>query len=490
MNFKEIGTSGLKQYSGFVEEAYSTELRWPSVQPLYSRLRRSDPEISTVRQVFTSLARGCSIDWQLPDEPNEADKAAAEFAQQAIDDMEGGPGRFLETLVSHVPFMGWGWWEVLPGVRNPNWRPPEGDPWRSEYDDGRIGIRRLAWRDTSSFSGWVFSDSGRLEGMVQMDFPNPTVTLPLDGSMHITFGDADNPEGLSPLEAVWRLERLKYGLEVVQGIGFEHTAGILKIMAEQGLTANDKVEVQRVARAAMTAQEGNYIALPKGIEAEFLDVNFTAAGAILEAIRYYGLLKLQVFLSQWVAIASTAGGGAYSAMSDASSMFMTIFNAMMEGFAGQIDDQIGRRLFEWNNFPGMTKRPRLVITPIEKTISLGELGSLLGPLKNAIPLGDEDFIAIRQKTGFLPETLPEVEEEPEPEPEPEEEPQDEETPPEDEQPEETPEGGEGEDAGEDAGTGEEEADTGTREQARQIAERQARWTRYLLKHPEVMRNGE
>lgn len=55
------------------------------------------------------------------------------------------------------------------------------------------------------------------------------IILPLDNSLHITFGDANNPEVLSPLEAVWRLERLKYGYEVVMGIGSEHSAGRLKI---------------------------------------------------------------------------------------------------------------------------------------------------------------------------------------------------------------------------------------------------------------------
>lgn len=474
VDYKEIGDRGIKQWMGYIEAAYSADLRWPGVQPLYSRLRRSDPEISAVRQVFAALARGCSIDWQLPDEPNDADKEAQAFAQSVTDDIAGGPGAFLETMVSQVPFMGWGWWEVVPGVRDPNWTPPNDDDWRSEFTDGRVGIRRLAWRDSSSFYAWDLADNGRLRGMVQQNFPKPAVTLPIERSLHLTFGDNDNPEGLSPLEAVWRLERIKYGLEVVQGIGFEHTAGILKFSAENGLTPADKAEVKQAARSAMSAQEGNYLALPKGVLAEFLDVPFTAAPAILEAIRYYGLLKLQVFLTQWIAIASTAGTGAYSAMSDASSMFITTFNAMLDGFANQMDAQIGKRLFTWNNFPGMTKRPKLIITGIDKTIALGELGSIITALKGVMPLGDEDFIAIRKKTAFLPETLPEVDETPQPEPEPEEEPEPE-NEGEENEPEPTADDNEGENA-----------DNETSEQARQMAQREYRWQRYLIEHPEAL----
>jgi hypothetical protein len=179
MDYKEIGTSGLKEMMGFINEAYNRELQWPGVQPLYSRLRRSDPEITVIRQIYSALARGVSLEWELPDEPNDADKKAQEFAEQVLEDMDGGPGAFLETLVSHVPFMGWGWWEVVPGLRDPSWTPPGDDPWRSTYDDGKIGIRRLAWRDSSSFYGWKFSDTGRLKAMTQQDFLHKPIIYPL-----------------------------------------------------------------------------------------------------------------------------------------------------------------------------------------------------------------------------------------------------------------------------------------------------------------------
>jgi hypothetical protein len=465
MQYDELGTPGIKQSMGFIEEAYNRELFWPSVQPLYSRMRRSDPEIATVRQVFAALARGVKIDWEMPDEPSDDDKAAQEFAQQVVEDMAGGAGDFLETLVSQVPFMGWGWWEVLPGLRDPDWHAPGEDGWQSEHSDQRIGIRRLAWRDSSSFYGWDLSETGRVRGLVQQDGMKPKVTLPLARSLHVTFGDSVNPEGLTPLEAVWRLERIKYGLEAIQGMGFEHAAGHLSVTSENTLTAQDKLDIQRTARNIMTAQEGNYAAWPKGMTGELKDTPFTAAPALLDAIRYYGILKMLTYNMQWMAISSLSGSGSYAALNDSSSMFMVGYNAMMSGFARQLDDQLGRRLFAWNAgaFPGMTRRPRLTITAIEKTISLGELASLLGPIKNTMPLGEEDFIAIRRRTGFLPETLPEIESKPEPEPE--EAPAEEE--PEDEQAEDEPTA--------------EEAET-----AEAMAAREKHWITYLKQHPEAM----
>ena len=82
-----------------------------------------------------------------PDDPTPDDQSAADFGNEALLDIEHGPSALLETIVSYVPFMGWGWWEIVPGLRREGWRPPGNDPWRSRYDDGLLGIRRLAWLD-------------------------------------------------------------------------------------------------------------------------------------------------------------------------------------------------------------------------------------------------------------------------------------------------------------------------------------------------------
>jgi hypothetical protein len=471
-SYNETGSTGLRQYSGFVEEAFARELRWPAVQPLYSRMRRSDPEISMVRFVFSALARGLSFEVQEPDDPADADHRASEFVESVLEDMDGGPSTFVDTLVSNVPFFGWGVWEIVPGLRSPTWNPPGDDDWRSQKTDGAVGIRRLGWRDSSSFYRWVFADNGKATGMVQSVFPNPMITLPLADCLHVTMGDAHNPEGLTPMEAVWRMERIKYGLEIVQGIGFEHSAGYLDVKAEQALTPQDKIDVRNAAKAVMTAQEGNYAVWPKGFTGELKDINYSAAAALLEAIKYYGVVKLQLFMSQWMALSATTGTGSQAAMTDSSSMFMTAFNSMMEGFAAQIDHAIVPKLAKWNPgiFSGLTAMPRITISSLGKKVSLAQLAQLLGPLAAVMPLGDDDFKAIRKLTDFLPENLPEVEtpEAPEPEPEPvkppvEDMPEDDTPDTEDDIPDDMPE-------------------------AERQASLQSRWARYLLKHPEMMQH--
>lgn len=405
--FTEIGTPGRAVFAGVINEAYLAELRWPHVWPLYKRILRADPEVAVARYLFETLARQVEFEPQLPENPSDDDKRALEFVVQALDDIDGGMTRFIQKAATHVPLLGWGWWEAIPGRRDTNWRPPDAeDPWRSRYSDGLVGIRRLAWRDPSSFMRWDIDDyTGRLRGMVQMDIPNPLVTIPLNRSVHLTFGDPDNPEGLPVLESMYRLERYKFGLEVVQGIGYEHTAGYLSVPFEKQPSTEDQKRVKAAARAILTAQEGNYAAWPPGVKGEFIDVDFTAGRSLLDVIRYYSMLKLQLVFMQWVAMSTTSSVGSYSAVQDSTKMFIVTFNAMMAGFADQFDQQVGRRLFQYNPgaFPGMTARPRIAASRVSKEIDLKDLADFMTAFGTMFELSEQDQVDIRRQSGVLGE---------------------------------------------------------------------------------------
>lgn len=411
--FNEAGKSGLNESNGFVHDAYNQALYWPQVQPMYHRLRTSMPEIVAIRQAFTAWARRIQPKVELPDNPTDDDKKFQDFILSDFENMEGGFGGLIDTMVNHVPFNGWGWWEAVPSRRLVDWKPPGADDeWRSEEDDGLVGLRRLAWRDASTFSGWDLNDKQKLRGMKQRIDMEPEITLPLNQSLHITYGGNNSPEGNTPLQAVWRLERIKFGLEVIQGIGFEHAAGYLDIRKiEKGdLSTDAKSLVKDAARAILTAQEGNYALWPFGIEGNVKDINFQAAGNILEAIKYYGILTLSVYVMQWIALNVFTSTGSFASADNSTDMSVNVYNGMMDGFAQQYSDQIGRRLYMWNkdSFPNMTKRPKIKFSHIEKTVAIETLGNFWSQINGIIPLGEDDYKAFREKTQFLPTNLPTV----------------------------------------------------------------------------------
>jgi 2'-5' RNA ligase len=416
-NFQEVGAPGLNAFAGYVNEAYNRELYWPDVAPVYNRIWRSDPEASVARVIQGSMAAKLSVSFDTHpsvEKPSDDDKRAVEFGNEVLEDMQGGITRWITSCAARVPFYGWGWWEVVPGLRRKGWRPPSDDGWRSEYDDGLVGVHKLAFRHYSSFYSWDMDDKKViLRGMMQNDPPNPIVTIPTDRSLHVTFGDPDNPEGLATMEAMWRLERYKHNLEMVQGIGFEHSAGIAKFTTDGDLDESAKTIIRNAARAIMMAQEGNYMALPNKIESEILDVDFSAAEQIINAIRYYGILKLALLGMQWAALGTLSPYGSYSSIKDANEFYLNVFNSMVEGFVNQADQQVGRRLYDnpvnAAAFPGMTRRPVLAVSRAQKTVDLDQLGAFMQAMTIAgMALDNDDWVAVRRKSDFLPETMPET----------------------------------------------------------------------------------
>lgn len=408
--FKELGSTGLPVMGEYINAAYNADLRMPAAYTDFNRIHRSDPEMAMIRRAFAALAGQQQILVSPPARANAAEERATLFLQQCLEEVADGMPAFKETLVGYVPFWGWGWWEVPLGVRSDSFRAE--DDWHSRYNDGLIAPRGLSFRHPSSFYSWeIEPKTKKTTGLVQLDTPNPMVTIPRQRSVHITLGDAINPEGWSPLEAIYRLERYKYSLEIILGMGFEHSSGHVKFTVREQLSSGDESRIAAAARAILSAQEGNYITeIADKFTANLIDVPFAAATALLESIRYYGLLKLQIFSMQWIAIATTAGTGAYAAATDASSMGIMAYNGMTESAIDQLNRQLVTRLFDHPinaaAFAGMVNRPRIMITPVEKTISLNELAQFVQQIAPIVPLTAEDIAAVRRKSGFLPEPDP------------------------------------------------------------------------------------
>lgn len=407
--FGTVGVGGTPAYGGFITAAYLKQLQWPGGWPEYNRLWRTDPEVTIVRQLFTALSGRMGLTVELPEgaENNEADQRAKDFYLSVIG--EGLFEQWLQSAIQTVPFMGWGWWEAPLGVRSEKFTADDG--WHSGYDDGLFAIRALAFRDYSTFYRWEMDSAGRVTGLWQSapTYGVPMTLIPLAQSAHITYGDHNNPEGLSPLEVLYRLERITYGLSVVQGIGYEHTAGHVVFTVANQIDSQSKGVLREAARALLTAQEGNYVTeILEKFTARIVDTPFAAAQHLEETINHLRLLKLAIFGMQFVGISTMSNSGSYAALDDSSSLAMTIFNSMAEGFVEQLDRQVGARLFALPRnkaaFRGMSVRPVLKLKNVTKRPALNELGQFAAILNAISPLGEDDMIAIRSQSGFLPTT--------------------------------------------------------------------------------------
>src|SRR3972149_5974803 len=123
------------------------------------------------------------------------------------------------------------------------------------------------------------------------------------------------------------------------------------------------------------------------------------------------MLKLALYNMQWVAMSTISATGSYAALKDSTALWLMAFNQMMASGVQQLDEQIGTRLLKWNaaKFRNITRRPALKISKAEKLIDLQELGAFMSLIKDVMPLGDDDYLEFRKRTGFMPETLPTTE---------------------------------------------------------------------------------
>jgi len=402
----ELGSLGIKATSGLLSLAELPELKWPAAYKLFERIRRTDSEIGLiVRPVFSTWGRRTGIEVVLPDNPTPDDYEFQQYAETMFSEIQDGFETFIDTMVSYTPFHGWAYWNVVWGLRDGE----ELDGWSSAYSDGLPAIRKLSFRHPSTMVGWQWADnnntSSKFMGLIQ-SINGQRKLVPIEQSLHLKFGDQIVPEGLSPLEAIYRNAKMKGGLEYVFGIGADHAAGFLKIETEgRDIQPADRAKVADLAYNALAASPGNFALFPRGMKGTLEHSSFSAASSLLEAIRYYGLLKLQAYQMQVVAMATTADTGARSALSEGGNFATAFFNSMIQGFGSQFNTQIGKKLLRHpvinQRFPNLSKNIVFRFKAIPKDIALADIVKLIPVMDKYHTLTTDDWASIRQQTGIF-----------------------------------------------------------------------------------------
>ncbi len=407
VEFVEKGSSTSSAWGTLISSIANTDFSWPEIWEEFDEIRRTNPEVTIVRMLYTSTARDVNLKYEPPADFTPEDEEFTDFLNSCLADID--LEKFKETLITQVPLMGWGVWEIVPGLRVEGWKAPDGEIWESFNTDGLIGIRKLAWRDQSTLEKFKYNDVGNAEFMVQRVWPAEAVDLLLANCLHLMYGDQTIPTGLSPFQAVTRLRRIKHALEIVQGMGFEHAAGHVKFTVKGKLTDEAKVQLEETAKALMTAAQGSYATeIEDQFEFDLEDVTFSAAADLLKTISYYGMVILQIFASHFIAVATTADTGSYSAASDHSAIYLAAFNAIMGGFAKQTGRQLARylRLVNGDKFKNITAYPELKASEVKKVVDLSNLAQFLTAFSGVFPMSEDDAAMIRERSRVLPTEQP------------------------------------------------------------------------------------
>lgn len=203
----EIGSVGLKQSAGHIQEEYRRELRFPEA----CRTFRAMSQDATIRSAISLVEMMISrVDWtvDLGVEPDAAMKERGAFLESVIHDMDHSFNDFIREVTSMYTY---GFCVNEKVYRRRTYEAG------SSYNDNKIGIKKLPVRSQDTISKWIFSEDGRdLLGLEQSLYGvqggERYINLSTDGVIQIprkkfllfrVDAKRDNPEGNSPLRGCY-----------------------------------------------------------------------------------------------------------------------------------------------------------------------------------------------------------------------------------------------------------------------------------------------
>lgn len=396
--FQEIGVSGLKVYSGYVNEEYLPELRGERAIKVYRQMGEGDAIVCAVLTAVGLILR--AVDWQVEpaDESNEAE-AEAEFVRTLWDDMSHPFPEFLGEVLSMIQF-GWAWHEIVLKRRG---SPDQQDPaLRSKFTDGRIGIRKLPIRSQDSLFRWQVQSDGGIDGLWQMPpTGGPLLYLPIQrGLLFRTTSRKNNPEGVSILRAAYESWYLKKTIQQMEAIGIERELAGLPVVSipAQYLNGTDdksKTIVEKytkVARDLKFNQQGG-IVIPSDC---FVDANGTMTSARLvevkllttggrraidtdPVVRRHNQDMAKSALADFIMLGDTKGS--YALSKNKSELFLRACETYLNVIAEVLNRFLLPRIWTYNGLPPelMPKMKPGRVAPVD----LVELGAYITALAGA-----------------------------------------------------------------------------------------------------------
>lgn len=385
VNFKQLGTSGLRRYGGYVYEEFLADLRWPWAARVYQEMSDNDPVVGGILYLSEMLIRNAG--WSVKARSEEpADVEAAKFLQECMDDMDTSWADTICEILSMLPY-GFSFHELVYKIRR---GPDETDgKFNSKYTDGRIGWKRMPIRAQSTLHEWEFAEDGDIKAFVQLAPPNyQVISIPLSkGLLFRTKVSRDNPEGRSMLRNAYRPWYFKKHIEEIEGIGIERDlAGLPVLTSPEGMDLWDTEDPRMVALKANAeelvrgirrdSEEG--ILLPNGWNLELLASGSSRQFDTNAIINRWDNRIAITMLSDLILIGGDKTGS-FALADTKQSLLSAALEAQVANIADVFNKHAVPKLFKYNNFPGIVEYPEIVPGQVE-TPALKEIALLLRAL--------------------------------------------------------------------------------------------------------------
>ena len=244
-DFMEIGSSGLVQYAGQVEEDFLRQLQGRRGSAIYREMAENHPVIGGILQSVDMLFR--SVDWTV--EPSDSDNQAAidqaEFVSDCLNDMSVTWQDTVSNILSMLVY-GFSYHEIVYKRRSGY----SNDGTSSKFNDGKIGWRKLPARAQDTVYRWKFDSTGGIEGAIQN---NPIsgdgeVFIPIEKALLFrTTTRLNNPKGKSILRSAYTSWYYQKRITTIEAIGIERDLAGLPVAYVPPQLLSDNATSQETA---------------------------------------------------------------------------------------------------------------------------------------------------------------------------------------------------------------------------------------------------
>lgn len=248
---RDIASTGLRQWGGYVREEYLPQLRGRELTRTYREMIDGNATVGAVMFAITSAMR--AVRWrEIPANDTAEAKRWAEFAESLRNDMSTP---WENHVVEVLSMLGYGYHISECVYKKREGRKNESENVASSrYKDGLIGWRRLPTRGQDTILRWYFDTNGQTTGVQQMPWVGRMIDLPIQKFLLFRpLAHKNSPEGRSVLRNAVRPHHFIKRLEEMEAILFERLSGLPTIYAPQQLIAAAQSGKDAAATAAYAA---------------------------------------------------------------------------------------------------------------------------------------------------------------------------------------------------------------------------------------------
>ena len=394
IRLSQMGNNGVRVVSGHIAEEENRALRWPYAMQTYSKMLKDATIAPAIAAIEGAVAQ---VPWNVVATPGKEEEQAAQvkFLKQVMVDMESPFREAIRYMATHNSY-GFAVTEKVYRYREYS----KG----SKFNDGLIGLKKLAPIPQETVVAWNFRDKGKeLDGLYQappsvsnkdsfdVSVTNEPTFIPRKKFILVrNSSNKNNPEGSSPLKSVYRAWRYKQTYEEFEATQVAKDVRGLKVLylppqyMSPDASPDDRAIYEFYQRgiASLNNNEQTSLILPmfrdekgnKMFELDVVSVMGTQTNSVHEIINR---LKKEIItgLSAAQLILGQEGGGSFSLAESLDGVTKMVVNERLTQIAEQLNHDLIPQLFALNGWD-ITDTPKFEYGEVSAE-SLDEIGKYI-----------------------------------------------------------------------------------------------------------------